>query len=441
MKIIRGETSPDYDPNGPFLNGNKGDSFMNENHKIMVEALGPGPGLLELNNGVLNQLAKSLNETGAGGRAEKVGLYKWMRDVLTMATAESLYGAHNPVADDPSLTDSLWYDLLILRMYSEILILDRNFEEDMALLMLQFLPTLLVPAAYRGRAAIKAAFTKFYSEKHQHTSSSLIRTRHASAEKWGFTADDIANFEISTLFLAVTNTVPTSFWLFANILADPGLLEEVRKEVGSMVKREKSADGQEEAVMDIAKFQSHCPLLLSSFRETLRLADAATSVRSITQDVQLTSSSRSSYLLKKGNVIQLPSGITHNNPAIWGSEPRKFNPRRFLPETLNALPKDIKKVQTQGYFPFGGGRHLCPGRHFATTEILAFVGAMVIGYVVEGAKVPEMKFQKLGTAVRKPAAEVQVNISKREGWEDVRWRFDTGEGKVDFKGLVGEAEE
>ena len=162
--------------------------------------------------------------------------------------------------------------------------------------------------------------------------------------------------------------------------------------------------------MDIAKFQTNCPLLLSSFRETLRLVDAATSVRSVTQDIQLTSSTRSSYLLKKGNVVQLPSGITHNNPAIWGSEAQKFNPRRFLPETQNSLPKDIKKAQTQGYFPFGGGRHLCPGRHFATTEILAFVGAMVTGYVVEGVKVPAMKFQKLGTAVRKPATEVHPSL-------------------------------
>lgn len=45
MRIICGETAPGYDPKGAFLNGNNGDSFLNENHKLSVEALTPGAGL------------------------------------------------------------------------------------------------------------------------------------------------------------------------------------------------------------------------------------------------------------------------------------------------------------------------------------------------------------------------------------------------------------
>ena len=106
MKIIRGETAPDYDPNGPFLNGNNGDSFLNENHRIMVESLSPGTGLSELNRGVLEKVAESLNVIRDG---ERFGLYRWIRDVLTLATADALYGAHNPLNDDLSLIDALWY--------------------------------------------------------------------------------------------------------------------------------------------------------------------------------------------------------------------------------------------------------------------------------------------------------------------------------------------
>lgn len=105
MKIIRGETSPDYDPMGPLLNGNNGKSYLNDNHKLMVECLESRPSLLELNKGVLDTVAHSLNGLGA---KEEIKLYNWIRDTLTLAISASLYGPHNPVNTDHSLVDSLW---------------------------------------------------------------------------------------------------------------------------------------------------------------------------------------------------------------------------------------------------------------------------------------------------------------------------------------------
>ncbi|ESZ94049.1 hypothetical protein SBOR_5575 [Sclerotinia borealis F-4128] len=419
MKIIRGETSPDYDPKGPFLNGNNGRSYLNENHKLMVEYLGPGGSLLELNKGVLGAVAEFIDELGQKPR--KISLYKWMRDTLTLATSASLYGPHDPVSADHRLIDSLW-----------------DFEENMTMLMLELLPTFICPQAYHGRAAIKTAFASYYASSHHMTASTLIQSRLECSQKWGLTSEEISNIEISTLFLATTNSAPTSFWLLVNILANPSLVFSIRSEITNIISRNKGDGGIEECIMNITLFQSCCPMLMSCFRETLRFADAATSVRSVTQDVLLTSStSSSSFLLKAGNVIQLPSGVTHNSPSIWGSNVNSFDSDRFLPTTIEKLSKEQKKQQTQGYFPFGGGKHLCPGRHFATTEILALVATIIMGFDVEGSSVPERAFQKLGTAVRKPKNDVEVDIRRRKGWEDVRWRFDV-QGEVDFEALVGE---
>ncbi|PQE10909.1 hypothetical protein CJF32_00007747 [Rutstroemia sp. NJR-2017a WRK4] len=409
MKIIRGETSPDYDPKGPPLNGNDGRSYLNDNHKLMVELLGPGPSLLELNKGVLDTVANSLNDLGEN--EGEIELYEWMRTTLTLAVSASLYGPHDPFNADHSLADSLW-----------------DFEENMTMLMLQFLPSFLAPRAYRGRAAIKAAFTSYYAASHHLTASALVKTRLECAQSWGFSSEDISNFEISTLFLATTNTAPTSFWLLVNILQNPSLISSIRSEISNIIRNKKAPDGAEECIMDTTLFQSRCPILVAAFQETLRLVDAATSIRSITQDVLLTSpTSTSTYLLKAGNTIQLPSGVTHLSPSIWGPDVNSFNPYRFLPSTTAALSKDQKRKQTQGYFPFGGGKHLCPGKRLATTQILAFVAAIVMGCEVRGARVPERAFQKLGTAVRKPEGDVLVGVKRRRGWEGVRWKFDVGD--------------
>lgn len=312
--------------------------------------------------------------------------------------------------------------------------------------MLNILPTLIAPKAYQGRIAIKKAFTSYYANRHDLTASALIHARLANCQKWGFSADDIANFEIATLFLATTNTVPTSFWQLSYILSDPSLLEKIRVEVESIITRNVMEDGKEEAVMDITRFQTHCPLLIATFHETLRLVDAATSVRAVTSPTILTAPSAPSYTLKSPAVIQLPSGITHRSLTIWGADVEEFNPMRFMPEAKAKLDKATIQAQKQGFFPFGGGKHLCPGRHMAMMEVLAFVAGVCVGFEVVGdgegkgeLRVPEMAFQKLGTAVRKPVGDTRVKIRRRKGWEGIRWRFDVeGGGEVDFKRLAGD---
>lgn len=308
----------------------------------------------------------------------------------------------------------------------------------MTLLMLRFLPTFIAPKAYRGRAAIKDAFAQYYIDGHDKGASSLIRSHVSSCKKWGFGDDDIANFEVSTLFLATTNTVSTSFWLLSYILSDPSLVAEIRAEVETVVTRRKSETTSEEfAFIESPLFQSRCPLLVSTFHETLRLVGAATSVRSVVSSATLSSpNSQVSYSLSSPAVIQLPSGITHSSTSIWGPDADVFNPARFLTSTKASLDKETKRKQAQGYFPFGGGKHLCPGRHFATTEILSFVAAIILGFEVEGSRVPERAFQKLGTGVRKPVGDVQVNIVRRNGWENVQWGFDLGRNGEGLGSLI-----
>jgi cytochrome P450 len=48
--------------------------------------------------------------------------------------------------------------------------------------------------------------------------------------------------------------------------------------------------------------------------------------------------------------------------------------------------KDIgeDRVPKKAYFPFSGGKHLCPGMHFAFAEILGTTAALVLGIDILG---------------------------------------------------------
>lgn len=83
-----------------------GDYYRAAIHKSMYEALAPGPSLLDMNARVLSSAARFLNTIDA--EEQPRSLYRWMRDSLTLATADAIYGRQNPVEDDPKLIDNLW---------------------------------------------------------------------------------------------------------------------------------------------------------------------------------------------------------------------------------------------------------------------------------------------------------------------------------------------
>ncbi len=130
------------------------------------------------------------------------------------------------------------------------------------------------------------------------------------------------------------------------------------------------------------------------------------------------------YLLKAGSIVQIPSAVLNTAPSTWGPDSKTFNPRRFL-------DSDDKKARQHGFIPFGGGKHLCPGRHLAFTETLGFVAAFVSGFDMDGVQIIGTRTHKLGFGARKPNGDFKVTIRCREGFENVRWSFSVGDEKND----------
>lgn len=317
-----------------------------------------------------------------------------------------------------------------------ILITCRDFDSGMILLLLNIFPSITAPKANRGRTAIQTALAKYYGAEHDLKAdvSYMVKGRAATFRKYGVNNADIGKFEIGLLGVSTANAIPTLFWLLCHIFADPSLTQSIRDELAAMVTDSERPDGKKELSFDITKFESDCPLLVSSYREVIRITNAQLGTRRVMKDTTITDG-KVTYLLKEGCDVQIPSGISHLSPDIWGSDSSSFNPRRFMkfdPSTLQSeKEKQEDKVQKRAYFPFGGGKHLCPGRNFAFAEILGAVAVLVLGFEVENVNggvivVPDIGKAQFGEAIAKPrgmSAKMGAHISRRKDWEDVVWKF------------------
>lgn len=120
----------------------------------------------------------------------------------------------------------------------------------------------------------------------------------------------------------------------------------------------------------------------------------------------------SDYTFRKGAVVKCPIRPHHWDPDIWGPDVEEFVPDRFIRDPGNGLMRgDAKLVR-----PFGGGASLCPGRFFASYEVLSFVGALLFKYdikLAEGARIPQPNLNAPTLGISSPINDVEVVITKR----------------------------
>jgi cytochrome P450 len=272
-------------------------------------------------------------------------------------------------------------------------------------MMMGFYPQIVAKKAFQAQQRVSKAFKEYYDAGLDKNANRFIKGRAKVARDHNLDNTILGIFEIAMCFAPVTNVVPTVFWMLSYIYSDADLLRALREEVAILGNP-----------LDITKLRTSCPLLISTFQETHRLKQHGNAVRFVTADTVL-----DGYLLKEGSIIQIPSAVVNTAASTWGPDSRTFNARRFL-------DFDEKKARQLGFIPFGGGKHLCPGRHLAFTETLGFVAAFVSGFDMEGVQTIGTRTHKMGFGARKPKGDLKVSIRPREGFENVNWSFNVGEG-------------
>lgn len=302
--------------------------------------------------------------------------------------------------------------------WTESLTICRNFQEGIMTFIMGLPPSIFAKEAFRAREAMVRAFVKYFEDESYKSGSGLVQSRFQHSAEHNIPLNDIARFEVANTIALLTNTAPASFWMVYHMYSDPTVLEECRHEVSKIVSstttRNEAGEEIKVNTIDMIHVKTSCPILLSTMQEALRTHSVGISTRMVTEDHLLDGR----YLLKKGNTVMIPGPVQHTSSS-WGSNPSSFNHRRFLPENRRHNPI--------AYRSFGGGTTLCPGRHFASTEILAFAAMLILRYDItpKAGKWVHLKSDNaaLWETTPVPESDIQVTISRRAS-EDAkaRWR-------------------
>ncbi|CAL1679447.1 unnamed protein product [Lasius platythorax] len=136
-------------------------------------------------------------------------------------------------------------------------------------------------------------------------------------------------------------------------------------------------------------------------KETLRIYPSVPIIlRKLAEDVKL-----GDYTLPKDVTVALDVLLTHTNPEVW-SDPKKFDPDRFLPE-------NSKNRNPYAYVPFSAGPRNCIGQKFALLEEKTILTAVLRKWRVKSVKTPD-EVQYGPALILRPCEDIFINFTPKK---------------------------
>ena len=354
---------------------------------------------------------------------ESIGLYDWLRDRMFTASTVALLGD------------------TILKMYPNYCEDFFNFDQEF-LAYLFGLPSFMLRDAVVRRKRILDKLEEWSRIMHEESGgqpidpegpaweplfgSRLNRARQLDYKKRGLNTRSGAALDLGITFGLSSNVIPATGWMLMQILnpkGDPTLLGRVMAEL----KRAERPDGS----VDIPTLVNS-PLIQSIWTETLRLHTDVLVTRNLAEDttLPLDEDGKMFIKMKKGDSVFAPCWISQHDPKTWTDNrapPEVFYADRFLvPDPENPDQQIFSMTGTNGkFFPFGGGRTICPGRVFAKQEgvgalamILLRFEFEVLGFVNKDGentdKFPGFANQYPGAGALMPGGDLKVKMRRRE---------------------------
>ncbi|KAI1121346.1 cytochrome P450 oxidoreductase [Nemania abortiva] len=368
--------------------GNHG--FIHQMTLETIKGLSPGPNLDDLNTKAVLNLSQSFDNLCSNTTIPTVNMFEWVSKEIMLATTNSVYGPRNPFKS------------------SDVQAAYRDYEAGLVIMMTGFFPRLMARKSLTARDTLVQAFERYYAAKGLDEGSSVYaRNRYEYPLKRGMDVQDVARMEAGGAIGLLSSTMPATFWTVYHVFSDPIVLGDCRREVEKAVHEK---DGQK--YLDLSYVKSSCPILISTMQEAFRRHSIGVSARAVVEDHMLDGK----YLLKKGSTVLIPSNVQHSLSPAWGDNVDEFYHKRFVRGT------GFKKYNPVAFRAFGGGANLCPGRHFASTEILAFASVILLRFDIKpvNGQWNTAGYREESAAFRLPSRDVRVELLPRD---NKRWHI------------------
>ncbi|KAI0880050.1 cytochrome P450 [Annulohypoxylon maeteangense] len=381
--------------------------------KYITPVMGPGADLDAINRRSIEVFSTDMENLRAQGTVQ-VGLWQWSRRIMVESTTEAVWGPQNPYRD-PAIAEA-W----------------KTFEAGFLTLSVFPFASLLFPKLVQARELVADAMLNYMRKGGHEKASGLVRKRLEHHQQlFGLSLEDVARGELGNTFAVLGNTTPCALWVLYHIFSDEQVLTDIRREVSALVHEEEDEENGIINTVDLAGIRESCPILLSTFQETLRHRAVNPGPRVLLEDVLLDGR----ILLKKGSMLMIPAPVQHTDTAAWGEDAREFDHLRFV----RKLAPGHKKPNRVAFRAFGGGHVLCPGRHFASTEIMALATLLVLQFDVTPVtgRWDEPTWENSPVQAGFPVPDEDINVELRPRDPARKWHVKfTGSDKA--MGIVAE---
>ncbi|KAF2971352.1 hypothetical protein GQX73_g2174 [Xylaria multiplex] len=375
-----------------------------------------GQHLHALNERFMATLGRDLETTDISTDwVEYPDLYRFLQLMITHSSIETVFGT-KLLELNPTFVEDFW-----------------EFETN-APQFLHAMPRWLIPSAFRVRDKLIKSFMRWHAYANSHYTisetnpdesdwepnfgSRLIRMRQDGLLKMEvMDAEACASEDLGLMFGLNANVLPCIFWYIVEALRRPSLLVDLQADVANSIS---PVTGK----IDLDKLAGQ-PLTQSMHAEILRLYIAIFTLRhGETGPVQF-----SGYQLGTEQLALIYSRTGALDEEAWVRSGRdlktpleQFDAERFLVGPDHPLWVESVEEKRPGedatgscgdrqfsmegltgvWVPFGGGDRMCPGRHYAKTEMTVTLALLFNKFDLElttmdtSAVQPNLKFAPFG---------------------------------------------